>query len=101
MADKPAPPAAPPTEAQRQIARAKALELDRYELAERVTANREYLRLMDKNEALTEDEGAWLDDFYPEKSGDAKRSKEQIEATKKLKEAARKEAAAARNPAAA
>lgn len=78
------------TAAERQIARAMKLEKERAELGERISANRDYLRLMDKNDELTEDQGEWLDAFYPVKEKGEQRSKEEIEATRKVKEAARK-----------
>lgn len=88
-----APKTDPPAEltaAQRQIERAKALEKERSELQERITKNRDYLRLMDANEELTEEQGQWLDAFYPVKEKGERRSKDEIEATRKAKEEARK-----------
>lgn len=81
---------APQTAADRQIARAKSLERERAELGERISANRDYLRLMDKNDELTAEQGEWLDAFYPVKEKGEQRSKEEIEATRKVKEEARK-----------
>ena len=78
------------TAAERQIERAKALEKERSELQERITKNRDYLRLMDANEELTEEQGAWLDAFYPVKEKGERRTKEEIERTRKAKEEARK-----------
>lgn len=83
-------PVAELTAAQRQIERAKALEKERSELQERITKNRDYLRLMDANEELTEEQGAWLDAFYPVKEKGERRTKEEIERTRKAKEDARK-----------
>lgn len=80
----------PEDSAEKQIARAGALERDRSELQERIGKNREYLRLMDSNEELTEEQGQWLDAFYPEKEKGNQRTKEEIEATRKVKESARK-----------
>jgi len=77
------------SEAERQIARAKALEKERAELQGRITKNRDYLRLMDDNESLTAEQGKWLDGFYPLKEKGERRSKEDIEATRKLKSEAR------------
>lgn len=77
------------TPADRQIARAKELERRRGELMELITANRDYLRLMDKNEELTEEQGTWLDVFYPVKEKGEQRSKADVEATRKAKEEAR------------
>ncbi len=78
------------TEAEKQIERAKHLERERADLMERIGANREYLRLMDKNEALTDEQGAWLDKFYPLKEKGERRSKDDIQATREAKQEARK-----------
>lgn len=88
------------TAADRQIARAKSLERERGELMDRITANRDYLRLMDKNEELTSEQGDWLDVFYPIKERGEQRSKEEVEATRKAKEEARNEKPDAPAPAA-
>lgn len=86
------------TAAERQIQRAKDLEKERYELGKRINSNREYLRLMDANEELqgqtvlngeTVEMGEWLDVFYPQKERGQKRSKDEIEATRKAKQEAR------------
>lgn len=86
--------------AQRQIERAQRLEGQRADLLDEVAANRQYLRLMDKNgelegETATVDgknvpAGDWLDDFYPEKEKDVKRNEDEIERTRKVREDARK-----------
>lgn len=86
----PQPTTAPQSAAERQIARAKSLEKERAELMERIAANRDYLRLMDKNDELTDSQGEWLDTFYPQKEKGEQRSKEDIEATRKVREEARK-----------
>lgn len=87
----PQPAVAPPVEtaADRQIARAKDLEKERFELSKRITANRDYLRLMDQNEELSSEQGVWLDTFYPLKEKGERRSKEDIDATRKAKLEAR------------
>jgi hypothetical protein len=72
-----------------QIERAKQLEADRYEIQQRIAKNREFLRLMAENDVLTDPQLDWLDDFYPQKEKDEKRSKDAIERTRKLKEEAR------------
>lgn len=72
------------------IEQAQALEAERAEVMERVTANRTELRLIDKQGNLSEEQGKWLDTFYPEKEKGERRSKEDIEATRKAREAARK-----------
>lgn len=86
----PQPTAAPQTSAERQIERAKDLERQRFELMKAIGKNREYLRLMDANDELSEDEGAWLDTFYPNKERGEQRSAGEVEATRLAKEAARK-----------
>lgn len=88
-------PAAPDTPASRQIARAKGLERERAALMAKIGSNRDYLRLMAANDELTADERTWLLAFYPEKEKGERRSTEEVEATRKVKEAARKEGAAA------
>lgn len=107
--DAPAAPPAPPTlmervngkpaeertAAERQIVRAGDLERERASLMEKIGKNRDYLRLMDANEELTEEEGQWLETFYPTKEREIRRSKEDIEATRQARKEARKGGAAA------
>lgn len=81
--------------AAKQIGRAISLEKERAELMKRIGDNRDYLRLMDKNEELNEDEADFLDTFYPEKERGQRREKADIEATRKAREAARKDGSAA------
>jgi hypothetical protein len=76
--------------AARQIQRAIDLEGDRAKLMKKISDNREYLRLMDRNDELNEDEADFLDTFYPEKERGSRREKSDIEATRKAREAARK-----------
>lgn len=76
--------------AERQIARAKSLEKDRAELQKKIDANRRYLRLMEQNDELTTAQADWLDDFYPVKEKGERRSRDDIERTRKAKEDARK-----------
>lgn len=75
--------------AERQIKRALVLEKTRAEHQDKISKNRDYLRLMDGNEELTEEQGAWLDSFYPVKEKGEQRTKEEIELTRKAKERAR------------
>lgn len=89
MSPQPTTAASDLTEAERQIQRAKDLEKEKAKLLERITANRDYLRLMDKNDALTTEQGEWLDQFYPLKEKGERRSREDIDATRKAKLAAR------------
>lgn len=73
------------------IAKARELEKQRAAILEKVGANRESLRNLDKQDALSEDEGEWLDVFYPERGdSDEPRSKEENERTRKAREHARK-----------
>ena len=87
----PQPAAAPvETAADRQIARAEQLEFDRDELQKKIGKNRDYLRLMADNGELTEEQETWLLSFYPEKEKGERRSKDEIEQTRQVREAARK-----------
>lgn len=74
----------------RQIVRAVHLEKLRSDLMEQVTANRDYLRLMEKNGELNEAQTAFRKTFYPDKEKGESRDKDEIEATRKLRETARK-----------
>lgn len=80
----------PETAGERQIARAEHLERENARLLKAVDANRKYLRLMDENDELTKAESAWLRDFYPQKAKGDKRSDDELDATRKVREAARK-----------
>lgn len=82
------------TAAGRQIARAIELERQLDELRVKVGKNRDYLRLMDANEELSDDQSEWLDTYYPEKEKGARRSTDEIEATRKAREQSRKYAPA-------
>jgi len=75
--------------AEKQISRAVRLERERSEAMKKVAANREYLRLMEENEELGDEEADWLDDFYPQKERGRGRSEDEIERTRKAKAAAR------------
>jgi hypothetical protein len=91
----PQPTAAPAeTSAQKQIRRAKELEGQRAKLSKSIAANREYLRLMDANDELDEEQADWLEDFYPQKEKGDRRSEEEIERTRKVKAEARAEVGA-------
>lgn len=79
------------TPAARQIKRAIRLEKEISAVRQQVNDNREYLRLMDKNEELTEDQATFLDTFYPEKEKGERRLPEDVEATRRAREAARKD----------
>lgn len=82
-------PAGERTSGEKQIHRASVLEAERAEVMKRIAANREYLRLMEENEELEDDEADWLADFYPEKEKGQQRSEDEIERTRKVKAAAR------------
>lgn len=75
------------TSGEKQIARALRLERERAEGMKKIAANREYLRLMEENEELDDDEASFLDDWYPNKERGATRSDDEIETTRKLKAA--------------
>lgn len=77
------------SEAEKQIRRAKELEKDRAAVMEKITDNRNYLRLMDKNDALTDEQGEWLDKFYPSKEKGERRSEDDVKATREAKLEAR------------
>ena len=77
--------------ADRQIERAKMLERQRAKLMEQVSANRTYLRLMAANDELSAAQRKWLSTFYPEKEKGQERSAEDIEATRKARQAARED----------
>lgn len=76
--------------AEAQISRAATLEKERADLMERIGKNRDFLRLLGDNEALTDVQRTWVDTFYPEKEKGERRSAEDIEATRKLRESVRK-----------
>ena len=81
----------PLTGVERQVARAMSLEGQRGTIMKQINANREYLRLMEENGELDDDDeaAAWLDDFYPLKEKGQTRSEDEIERTRKVKAAAR------------
>jgi hypothetical protein len=79
--------------ASRQIKRALRLEREISTLRKNVNDNRDYLRLMDRNEELTEDQAEFLDTFYPEKEKGSTRDAAEIEATRRAREFARKDGA--------
>ena len=73
----------------KQIARAVTLERERADVMKRVSDNRDYLRLMDRNDELDADQAEFIDTFYPEKERGDRRSKDDIEATRRARELAR------------
>jgi len=83
---------APPGTPDWLIARAIKLEQDRARIMEQVGANRRSLRDLDAQDALDDEQAAFLDTWYPEKERGERRSKDDIEATRRAREAARKAA---------
>lgn len=77
----------------RQVARAIRLEQQISKLREQVNDNRDYLRLMDRNEELSEAQAEFADTFYPEKEKGQVRPPEEVEATRRARAAARKNGA--------
>lgn len=75
--------------AEKQVMRALSLEQERGAIMKKIAANRTYLRLMEENEELTDEQADWLDDFYPQKEKGQTRSEDDIERTRKAKAAAR------------
>lgn len=78
------------TTGSRQVARAIQLEAQVAELREKVNDNRTYLRMMDKNDELTEDQSEFLEVFYPEKEKGERRPDSEVEATRIARALARK-----------
>lgn len=74
----------------RQVQRAIDLERQISALREKVNDNRTYLRLMDRNEELNEAQAEFTDVFYPEKERGERRPTEETQATRRAREAARK-----------
>jgi hypothetical protein len=83
-------PDAPPGTPDWLIARAVRLEQERARIQEQVGANRRTLRDLDAQDALNDEQAEFLDVWYPEKERGERRAKEDIEATRKAREAARK-----------
>jgi hypothetical protein len=72
------------------INQAKGLERDRGKLLERIGANRSLLRQLHKVGALNAEEKKFVTTFYPDKERGSTRSEDEVEATRKTREAARK-----------
>lgn len=70
---------------------AKELEYQRHTMSGRIDANRQMLRLLDQNEMLDEETGAWLDDFYPVREKGSARDDEAQKRSLEAKKAARDE----------
>lgn len=78
------------TPGSRQVKRAIRLEAQISKLREQVNDNRDYLRLMDRNEELSEAQAEFVDTFYPEKEKGERRPPEEVEATRRARAFARK-----------
>lgn len=72
------------------IEQAKKLEKERGEIMERIGANRAFLRNLHKMGGLDASQRKFVQTFYPEKEKGSTRSEDEIEATRKAREAARK-----------
>lgn len=72
------------------IEQAKKLEKERGELMLRIGANRDFLRNLHKMGALDGEQRKFVETFYPEKEKGSSRSADEIEATRKAREDARK-----------
>jgi hypothetical protein len=73
----------------RQVKRAIELEQEISVLRQRVADNRTYLRLMDRNGELTDDQGEFTDVFYAEKERGRERTEEESAATTRARKLAR------------
>lgn len=74
----------------RQVRRAIDLEAQISKLREKVNDNRTYLRLMDRNDELSEAQAEFTDVFYAEKERGERKTKEEALATRRARESARK-----------
>lgn len=73
----------------RQVRRAIELERQIADLRQRVADNRTYLRLMDRNDELTNDQGTFVDVFYAEKEKGERRTDAEAAATNRARKLAR------------
>lgn len=78
------------TAGSRQVERAITLEREMSAARKRVNDNREFLRLMARNDELNEAQVEFVETFYPEKEKGERRAQEDIDATRRAREAARK-----------
>lgn len=74
----------------RQVQRAVALEGQLASIREKINDNRTYLRMMDKNEELTDEQSEFVDVFYPDKEKGERRPADEQEATRRAHALARK-----------
>lgn len=72
------------------VALAITLEKQRAEVMETIDENRKSLRSLLKQNALEDDLAKFVRDFYPEKEKGASRSIDELDSTRKLREAVRK-----------
>jgi hypothetical protein len=73
----------------RQVKRAIELEQTIADLRQKVNDNRTYLRLMDRNGELTDDQGTFTDVFYAEKERGERRTEKEAAATTRARKLAR------------
>lgn len=73
----------------RQVKRAIELERQINDLRTKVNDNRTYLRLMDRNDELTDEQGTFVDVFYAEKERGERRTEEEAAATNRARRLAR------------
>lgn len=73
----------------RQVLRAIELERQISDLRQKVNDNRTYLRLMDRNGELTDEQGTFTDVFYAEKERGERRTEEEAAATTRARKLAR------------
>jgi hypothetical protein len=71
------------------VAQARDLENQRAVLMKKIGKNRESLRNLDELDALSAEHQKFVREFYPLKEKGERRSKEDIERTRKAREAAR------------
>lgn len=81
---------------QQAVHQAKELEYEMASLRQDIDANRRFLRLFGETGNLTDEQAAWLADFYPSKGRGTSRDDEAVRRTREVKQAAREEIAAER-----
>jgi len=73
-----------------QIKDAILLELEAADVGDRINAKREYLRLMNRNKALSEAQQEFVETLFPLKKRGDHREEEDVEATRKFRLVIRK-----------
>lgn len=71
-----------------EVNAAVALLKQQRDIQKQIGENRDTLRLLDKREKLSEQQGEWLDAFYPLKAKGERRSADEIAKTKAVRAAA-------------